>query len=45
MRIGLPPYKGYKATSIQRNILGKYKGVFGGALTYPGLNIMTALSR
>ena len=33
--IGLPPYEGYQSTSIQRNILGKYNGVFGGELTYP----------
>lgn len=35
--IGLPPYEGYQSTSIQRNILGKYGGVFGGELTYPEL--------
>ncbi len=35
--IGLPPYKGYQSTSIQRNILGKYNGVFGEKLTYPDL--------
>ncbi len=34
-RIGLPPYKGYQSTSIQRNILAKYNGVFGGKLNYP----------
>jgi pimeloyl-ACP methyl ester carboxylesterase len=33
--IGLPPYEGYQSTSIQRNILGNYGGVFGGELTYP----------
>ena len=35
--IGSPPYEGYQSTSIQRNILGKYHGVFGGELTYPGI--------
>lgn len=34
-RIGLPPYEGYQSTSIQRNILGKYNGVFTGKLNYP----------
>ena len=35
--IGLPPYEGYQSTSIERNILGKYNGVFGGELNYPEL--------
>lgn len=34
-RIGSPPYQAYQSISIQRNILGKYNGVFGGKLTYP----------